>query len=119
MACVPMGIPYNGQVTAGDEDHLHPLNPPWRLPDRRPLEGGRPRLGRHAAAVGDRGPGNLHLRLRLPGRTMSLLDVQALPDTRGVDLGRRDQLRWQKGSTWVLDGDPRSPHTARYLPPPA
>ncbi|MFA9429816.1 histidine phosphatase family protein [Egicoccus sp. AB-alg2] len=39
--------------------------------------------------------------------------------TRGVDLGRRDQLRWQKGSTWVLDGDPRSPHTARYLPPPA
>ena len=38
---------------------------------------------------------------------------------RGVDLGGPDALRWQKGATWVLEGDPRSPRTARYLPPPA
>ena len=29
-----------------------------------------------------------------------------------------DPLRWQKGSTWVLDGG-AEPSTAAYLPPPA
>jgi phosphohistidine phosphatase SixA len=36
---------------------------------------------------------------------------------RGVDLGAAG-LRWQKGSTWVLEGDPAAP-SASYLPPPA
>jgi broad specificity phosphatase PhoE len=36
---------------------------------------------------------------------------------RGVDLGPAG-ARWEKASTWVLDGDPRHPR-ASYLPPPA
>lgn len=35
---------------------------------------------------------------------------------RGIDVG--PVPRWQKGSTWVLDGDPERP-VATYLPPPA
>jgi broad specificity phosphatase PhoE len=36
---------------------------------------------------------------------------------RGVDLGPAG-ARWEKASTWVLDGDPLRPR-ASYLPPPA
>lgn len=36
---------------------------------------------------------------------------------RGVNLGPAGP-RWQKASTWVVEGDPRLP-TVRYLPPPA
>ncbi|MEX2503484.1 MAG: phosphoglycerate mutase family protein [Egicoccus sp.] len=36
---------------------------------------------------------------------------------RGVNLGAEGP-RWQKGSTWVVEGDPRVP-SVRYLPPPA
>lgn len=36
---------------------------------------------------------------------------------RGVDLGPEGP-RWQKASTWLVEGDPRVP-SVRYLPPPA
>lgn len=36
---------------------------------------------------------------------------------RGVDLGPEGP-RWQKASTWLVEGDPRLP-AVRYLPPPA
>jgi 8-oxo-dGTP diphosphatase len=35
---------------------------------------------------------------------------------RGVEMP--GGLRWQKASTWVLEGDPRRPGTVHYLPPP-
>lgn len=37
---------------------------------------------------------------------------------RGVNLDAAGGLRWQKGATWVAEGDPRLP-SVRYLPPPA
>src|SRR5205814_8643498 len=56
-------------------------------PDQRePRSLGVGEADRRAAAGGDRRARDVHLGLRLPGRIMSLIDVQALPDTRGVGL---------------------------------
>ncbi|MFA9444336.1 histidine phosphatase family protein [Egicoccus sp. AB-alg6-2] len=62
---------------------------------------------------------------RLEGRDVVLCShgdvigalVQDL-QVRGVDVDGAGGPRWQKGSTWVLEGDLRTP-AVRYLPPPA
>ena len=62
---------------------------------------------------------------RLAGTTAALCShgdviprvLQALVIEDGLDLG--DDPRWQKGSSWVLDGDGGRFTSARYLKPPA
>ena len=62
---------------------------------------------------------------RLVGTTAALCShgdviprvLQALVIEDGLDLG--DDPRWQKGSSWVLDGDGDGFTSARYLKPPA